>query len=140
MNLSEAEARQRLRNARVLRLATVDAEGTPHQVPATFATRGDDTLVTAVDLKPKRHTNLRRLRNIRENRRVCALVDEYSDDWTQLWWVRADGFARILDGVDREAPLESLAAKYPQYERDRPDGPVIEITVTRVTGWASKRP
>jgi len=140
MNLPEAEARQRLRSARVLRLATVDGEGVPHQVPATFAMRDDDTLVIAIDHKPKRHMDLRRLRNIRENHRVCVLVDEYSDDWTQLWWVRADGVARILDGGPREAPLDSLAAKYPQYVRDRPDGPVIEITVTRVTGWASKQP
>jgi PPOX class probable F420-dependent enzyme len=135
MQLPEQEARRRLREARVLRLATVDAEGTPHQVPATFAAY-DDVLVIAVDQKPKRHQNLRRLRNIAANDRVCVLVDEYAEDWTQLWWVRADGLARVLQGPDREAPLDRLAAKYPQYVADRPGGPVIEIRVTRVTGWS----
>jgi PPOX class probable F420-dependent enzyme len=135
MQLPESEARRRLREARVLRLATADAEGTPHQVPATFAAYGD-VLVIAVDQKPKRHQNLRRLRNIAANARVCALVDEYAEDWTQLWWVRADGRARVLQGPEREPPLDRLAAKYPQYAEDRPEGPVIEIRVTRVTGWA----
>lgn len=134
MQLSESEARRRLRKARVLRLATVDADGAPHQVPATFAAY-DDVLVIAVDHKPKRHQNLRRLRNIEADDRVCALVDEYADDWNRLWWVRADGTARILEGAEREPPLDRLVAKYPQYAENRPRGPVIEISVTRVTGW-----
>ena len=135
MQLSEAESRQRLSDARILRLATVDDRGVPHQVPATFAVHGD-VVVIAVDHKPKRHQNLRRLRNIEVNGRVCVLADEYADDWTQLWWVRADGVARILEGTDRNAPLDWLSEKYPQYADTRPDGPVIEITMTRVTGWA----
>ncbi|MFJ4920082.1 TIGR03668 family PPOX class F420-dependent oxidoreductase [Streptomyces sp. NPDC088725] len=135
MKLSEAEAHRRLRAARVLRLATADAQGIPHQVPATFAVHGG-TLAIAVDHKPKGRQNLRRLRNIEANSRVCALVDEYADDWTQLWWVRADGTARILAGPGQEPWLDRLAAKYPQYAADRPQGPVIEITLTRVTGWA----
>lgn len=135
MELAEDEARKRFTRASVLRLATVDARGRPHQVPATFAVRAD-RVVIAVDHKPKRHQNLRRLRNIAENAQVCALVDHYADDWTQLWWVRADGEARILDGVERGAPLDWLAEKYPRYRVDRPDGPVIEITVSRWTGWS----
>lgn len=137
MRLSEAEARGRLAGARVLRLATADAEGAPHLVPATFVLH-QDTLVTAVDHKPKRHHDLRRLRNIAQNPRVCALVDEYAEDWTRLWWVRADGRARLLDGEasGSAALLDRLVAKYPQYARRRPEGPVVAITVTRVTGWA----
>jgi len=104
-------------------------------VPATFALRGD-RLVIAVDGKPKRHHNLRRLRNIAENSLVSALVDEYSDDWTQLWWARADGSAAIVEDADRQGPLDQLAEKYPQYRVDRPDGPVIEIVVARWSGWA----
>jgi PPOX class probable F420-dependent enzyme len=135
MQLPADEARVRFVRARVLRLATADAEGRPHQVPATFAL-ADDRIVIAVDHKPKRHQNLRRLRNIAGNPRVCALVDHYADDWAQLWWVRADGEARVLHGAARRLPLDWLAEKYPQYRADRPDGPVIEITVSRWTGWS----
>ncbi|NKI42699.1 TIGR03668 family PPOX class F420-dependent oxidoreductase [Streptomyces physcomitrii] len=135
MRLPEAEAARRLAAARVLRLGTVDAEGAPHLVPATFALH-ETTVVIAVDAKPKRHTRLRRLANIRQNPQVCVLVDEYDDDWERLWWVRGDGTASILEGADREGPLDWLAAKYPQYVGERPLGPVIRIELTRLTGWA----
>jgi PPOX class probable F420-dependent enzyme len=135
MRLPEDETRRRFAAARVLRLATADGQGRPHQVPATFALRAD-TLVIAVDQKPKRHQDLKRLRNIRENPRVCALVDVYDDDWTRLWWARADGEARILAGDDRAEPLRWLAEKYPQYRADPPTGPVIAVRVGRWTGWS----
>ncbi|MGY1436227.1 TIGR03668 family PPOX class F420-dependent oxidoreductase [Streptomyces reniochalinae] len=135
MRLGEAEARRRLSGARVLRLATAGPSGVPHLVPATFAVDGD-TLVTAVDHKPKRHRDLRRLRNIEGNPAVCALVDEYDEDWTRLWWVRADGRARLVDGDEGAALTDLLVAKYPQYARRRPEGPLIALTLTRLTGWA----
>lgn len=136
MRLSPEEARRRLVTAPVLRLATADAAGVPHQVPAVFAARGD-TLVTAVDQKPKRHQNLRRLRNIAANPRVCVLADVYADDWTQLWWSRGDGHARVLTGPAREEPVTWLREKYPQYAAHPPPGPVIEITIHHWTGWTA---
>lgn len=135
MRLSEEEARRRLAGTRVLRLATADTEGRPHQVPVTFATQ-DDVIAIAVDHKPKRHQNLKRLRNICENPTVCLLADEYSDDWADLWWVRADGEARVLEGDGRAEPVRWLVAKYPQYEEIPPAGPVIEVRVTRWSGWS----
>ncbi|MFG1922362.1 TIGR03668 family PPOX class F420-dependent oxidoreductase [Cryptosporangium sp. NPDC048952] len=130
MRLSEAEARRRLTDARVVRLATVDATGVPHLVPATFAVRDEEILI-AVDHKPKRHQNLRRLRNVAENPQVCVLADHYADEWTQLWWVRADGIGHVSD----DAPIDPLVAKYPQYREHPPDGPVLTIHVNRWTGW-----
>ena len=56
--------RRRLAGARVARLASAAADGTPHVVPCTFALLGDATIVSAVDHKPKRTTALRRLANI----------------------------------------------------------------------------
>ncbi|TQS44729.1 TIGR03668 family PPOX class F420-dependent oxidoreductase [Cryptosporangium phraense] len=131
MQLSAAEARRRLTGARVVRLATADAAGVPHLVPATFAVVGETVLI-AVDAKPKRHTRLKRLANIAENPRVSLLADHYDDDWEQLWWARADGTARVLDVP---AP-DPLVAKYPQYRERRPGGPMIEIEVTRWSGWS----
>ena len=49
--------------ARVARLATVGADGSPHLVPIVFALAGE-VIHTAVDAKPKRHRALRRLANI----------------------------------------------------------------------------
>src|SRR5690348_8190323 len=93
------EARRRFAGQRVARLATADPAGRPHLVPVVFAVLGP-TIYTAVDAKPKRHTALRRLANVAANPRVALLADHYEDDWDALWWVRADGTARVLDAAD----------------------------------------
>ena len=136
MRLDETTCRERLAAARVARLATAGQDRQPHIVPVTFAMSGE-TIVTAIDQKPKTTTSLRRLRNIAENPRVSLLVDHYADDWTQLWWVRVDGVARRVDDDGaREEAVRALAAKYAQYRDDPPRGPVIEIGVRSWRGWS----
>ena len=119
--------------ARVARLATVGPDGHPHVVPICFVVDGD-TLYTAVDEKPKQTRRLKRLSNIETNARVEVLIDHYDEDWSRLWWVRWRGTARIVD--DARA-LELLAAKYPQYARLPPSGPVIAMTIEKRTEWTS---
>ncbi|MCK2214313.1 TIGR03668 family PPOX class F420-dependent oxidoreductase [Actinomadura sp. ATCC 31491] len=129
-------ARALFANERIACLATASAGAVPHVVPVTFALV-DDQIVIAIDHKPKRSTNLRRLRNIHENPQVSLLADYYDDDWSRLWWVRADGAADIHeDGPERERALEALAAKYEQYRQHIPAGPVIVTSVGRWSGWA----
>ncbi|MFG1947367.1 TIGR03668 family PPOX class F420-dependent oxidoreductase [Nonomuraea sp. NPDC048826] len=128
-------ARRRFAGGRVARLATVGAEGRPRLVPVTFAVVGD-RVVTAVDHKPKRTADLRRLRDIRANPCVSLLVDHYEDDWARLWWARADGTAAVAeDGPDRAAALDALVEKYGQYREHRPAGPVILVEISRWSGW-----
>src|SRR3954453_6020455 len=113
--MNRFEAEQRFSRGRVARLATVGADGRPHLVPCTFALV-DGRIVSVVDQKPKRTTALRRLANIRADARVSLLVDRYDEDWTRLWWVRADGDGVVVeDGRERDAALVALALKYPQY-------------------------
>jgi PPOX class probable F420-dependent enzyme len=124
--------------ARVARLATVAPGGLPHLVPIVFAVTGD-VLHTAVDAKPKRTRHLRRLANIAANPRVSVLADHYDEDWSQLWWVRADGVARVLE--TDPAGLRALADRYPQYRETPPPGPFLEIAVERWSSWqASELP
>jgi len=135
--LTVPAARRLLAGARVARLATVTADGGPHLVPVTFALSGD-ILYTAVDHKPKTTTALRRLANIRAQPRVSVLADHYAEDWEGLWWVRADGMARVSDDPDVMAgPAALLASRYPQYRQQPPAGPLIAITITRWAGWAA---
>ena len=125
----------RLAAARVARLATTDPDGRPHLVPIVFALDGD-TLYSAVDRKPKRSSRLRRIENARARPDVTILVDHYEEDWSRLWWIRLRGRARVLDeGPERERALELLAAKYPQYRSEPPDGPVLAVDVTQVRDW-----
>ncbi|HEU4541894.1 MAG TPA: TIGR03668 family PPOX class F420-dependent oxidoreductase [Jiangellaceae bacterium] len=137
MRLDEGECRKRFAVARIARLATTGNDHQPHLVPVTFALTGD-RITTAVDQKPKSTTNLRRLHNIAANPRVSLLVDHYTDDWSKLWWVRADGTASVhTDDTRRHAVIRALAAKYAQYRDDPPQGPVIEILIHTWRGWAS---
>jgi PPOX class probable F420-dependent enzyme len=134
MRITATQARERFCTQRVARLATVSAVGAPHLVPVTFAVLGE-RIVFVVDDKPKTTTRLRRLDNIRANPRVCLLADVYDDDWSRLWWARADGIATI-DDVDPEARA-ALAARYPAYVERRPAGPVVSIAVTAWSGWTA---
>jgi PPOX class probable F420-dependent enzyme len=136
MRMSADEARERFATARVARLATADAAGVPHLVPLVFAVLGQE-IVSAVDAKPKATTALKRLANVRENPRVALLADRYDDDWSALWWARADGAARVLEAGDADAApaLAALAARYEQYRTAPPHGPVLVVTVQRWSGW-----
>jgi PPOX class probable F420-dependent enzyme len=120
-------------DARVARLATVDATGRPHVVPICFAIEGG-TLYTAVDEKPKRTRRLQRLANIEANPAVEVMIDHYEEDWSRLRWVRLRGTARIVE--DRHA-VELLAAKYPQYREQPPAGPVIAVTIEERSEWTA---
>jgi PPOX class probable F420-dependent enzyme len=144
VTLSAAEARERFAAARVARLATADAAGRPHLVPVVFAVAGD-VIYSVVDAKPKRTSALRRLRNVAENPFVALLADHYDDaDWGALWWVRADGRARVLDpgsGVESERveaarAVDLLRARYPH---QRAVGAVLAVDVSRWSGWSAGR-
>ena len=127
--------RQLVTEARVGRLGTVTPHGHPHLVPCCFAVIGE-TICSVVDGKPKSTTQLRRLDNIRSEPRATLLVDHYDDDWSQLWWVRVDGRAQVVEQVDEyEMAVDALAAKYPQYRDRRPDGPLLALVAERWTGW-----
>ena len=126
---------ERFAAAPVAHLATVTPDGRPHVVPIVFAL-DSEVLYTAVDGKPKSPARLQRLANIEANPKVSILVDHYADDWSQLWWVRADGVATVVsDGPEFARGLELLRAKYPQYEHVSLDGPVIAVAVEKWSSW-----
>ena len=78
---------------------------------------------------------MRRLANVAENPLVSLLVDHYADEWSALWWVRADGRGRVLDAAPEAVAL--LAARYEQYAESPPAGPVLAVDVERWTGWSA---
>jgi PPOX class probable F420-dependent enzyme len=155
MRLSVVEARDRFTAGRVARLATSGAGERPLVVPVTFAVTvlgapeapGRDeempeSIVSVVDHKPKSTSRLRRLRHIRADPRVSLLVDHYEEDWSRLWWARADGRARVVPAgePDHAAAVAALAARYPQYRRLAPSGPAIVVTDIRWSGWSFAEP
>jgi PPOX class probable F420-dependent enzyme len=131
------EARTRVAETPVARLATLDEDGRPHLVPITFALAGE-TLYSAVDAKPKRSRALRRIENARRRPQVTVLVDSYDDDWTKLWWVRMRGRARVLTGgTEAERALALLVQKYEQYRELPPGPPVLAIDIEDWRAWSA---
>jgi PPOX class probable F420-dependent enzyme len=129
-----------LRDARVGRLATADASGRPLVVPVCYAFDGV-TLYSAVDAKPKRTRELRRLRNVAENPNVSLVVDHWDEDWTRLHWVIVEGAAAVIErGAEFTRAVDLLCEKYPQYRAmalDRESGAVVRIAPSRVLCWRS---
>ena len=128
----------------VARLALLDAEGEPRQLPIVFAPSAG-ALWSPVDGKPKRSAALARLRLLEREPRVSLLLDHYTDDWTRLWWLELRGRAELVR-ADAEAdpriaaPAAALRAKYPQYATTPLFlGPptLVRITVASTRGWAA---
>ena len=143
--LDPAEARRRFTSARVARLATIAGEPQeagsrrPHVVPLVFAVDAD-TILSAVDAKPKRTQALRRLANVAAEPHVSLLADFWSEDWDALWWVRADGVATVLAPGEERAvqAVRLLQGKYAQYAEQPPSGPGLAVEVRRWSGWAAR--
>jgi PPOX class probable F420-dependent enzyme len=125
-----------LRDARVARLGTLGVDGAVRLVPICFAVV-DDHIVSAVDHKPKRTGQLRRLDDMVASGTATVLVDHYEDDWTRLWWVRIGGRATVHEPGDRAAvpALEALVAKYAQYRDAPPTGSVYRIAIDEIRSW-----
>ncbi len=144
MQLSEDAIAERLESWPVARLASSAEDGRPHQVPIVFA-RSGGRLWSPVDGKPKRRGELARVRNLRAHPEISLLLDDYSSDWTQLWWIRIDATAEVLQPVPSNDPevsaaIAALEAKYPQYA----SVPVLRAPLTliafepsRIVSWTA---
>jgi PPOX class probable F420-dependent enzyme len=138
--------RKKLEQARVARLATLDAQGVPHIVPICFVfVYHNRVFYTAIDLKPKRvePRRLARLKHIQAAPQVALLVDKYDDDnWSQLWYVLARGRATLVpDSAKREraAAIRRLRAKYPQYAAGMlaDNAILIRIKPEQIISWGN---
>jgi PPOX class probable F420-dependent enzyme len=131
----------KLQQARVARLATLDAKYGTHIIPVCFAYDGA-VFYSAVDRKPKRVApqRLARLRHIQAAPQVALLIDHYDEDWTQLWYILVRGKAKLLPDSarkERATAIRRLRTKYPQYATGMlpDDAPIIRITPQRINSW-----
>jgi PPOX class probable F420-dependent enzyme len=120
---------------------------TAHIVPIVFAFAGD-RIYFAIDRKPKKtRKNLRRLQNIRRQRRATVLFDTYSENWDDLSFAIVYADARILGGRDlseRTRALRLLKNKYEQYRQ----GPyameeddkaiVVRLRPRKIVSWKAR--
>ena len=127
-------ARDLLARARVARLAYLDGDDRPRVLPVTFAL-AEGFLWTAIDEKPKQRPEPARVEYLRRRPEAALVVDEYDDDWTRLMWVQLLGQVEVLAPAASTAALDALAAKYSQYARAAPPGPLLRLEVERVLHW-----
>ncbi len=108
-------------------------------IPICFVWDGS-VFYSAIDRKPKRVavTELARLKNIKEMPDVALLVDEYTEDWTQLWYVLVRGEAQLVsDRAEHTRAIQLLRTKYAQYDATMlsKNAPVLRIIPERIAAW-----
>ena len=100
---------------------------------------GDGHVGVPIDrVKPKSSSRLRREDNLEADPRGSLLVEHWeTQDWSRLWWVRAqlehvpDPPASLTDEL-----ADRLARTVPQYA-DKPFHRVLVCRIVGITGWAA---
>lgn len=139
MRLSDSEALARLAAHDHGVLCTVHPVRGVDAVPAVYVTDTDGYVGVPVDrVKPKSSLRLQRERNLEFDSRATLLIDHWDpDDWSQLWWVRAELKWLGDDAPDREESLAiRLAQRHAQYH-DRPFVRVLVLRIVAIYGWAA---
>jgi PPOX class probable F420-dependent enzyme len=145
--LTDAE-RQFVAEARRASLATIDARGRPRLVPICFVLVDEDArpvIYTPIDEKPKLADDpfaLARVRDVLARPAVGLLIDRWSEDWSQLAWLRLAGEATFLQaGAAGPEIVAGLRAKYPQYADHRLESrPALRIEIASAASWGAISP
>ena len=117
-----------LRDHELCRLATASEEGKPHVVPVIYALDGEDVIV-AVDYGTKK------LGNLRQNRQVALVVDEFKPNKGLM----IEGDCEILErGKEYLRLLQILFDRF-EYYRKNPWGegesPILRIRPVKAAMW-----
>jgi PPOX class probable F420-dependent enzyme len=135
-NLTDQQSWQRLDAATHGALSTIHPQRGVDSVPVVFAIEAPDLFVPVDRIKAKSGRRLQRLANIDIDPRCVVLVQHWSEDWSELWWVRAHGLGVVVDHVPTDWHVR-LAEKYPQYRDPGSLTGGIVIRVSALTGWAA---
>ncbi len=139
MRLTEDEARARLTREVHGVFCTLHPRRGPDPQPVVFAVSDDGHLGVPIDkVKPKASSRLQREDNLEADPRGALLVERWdAEDWSRLWWVRADTEhvpdppASVVDDL-----ADRLARTVPEYA-DKPFHRVLVCRIVRITGWAA---
>ena len=110
------------------RLATASRDAVPHVVPVIYTVDGDD-IVIAVDYGTKK------LKNLRENRRVALVIDEYSPNRGLMVEGEVEKFER---GKEYLRLLGILFERFSFYRNDpwgEGESPILKVHPTKCVMW-----
>ena len=112
----------------VCRLATASKDARPHVVPVIYAVDGDDIIV-AIDYGTKK------LKNLRENKNVALVVDDYRPNQGLM----VEGDCEIHErGKEYLRLLQVLFDRFVYYRRNpwgEGESPILKIKPTKVVMW-----
>ncbi len=140
--------RRLLAASRTATLATLDPLDRPRLVPCCFAVDPARAVIwTPIDEKPKQTAEPRQLGRVQDLMAwpsVSLLVDRWSEDWSELGWLRLHGQAHLLEpdepaaARERRTAIVALRERYPQYRgHDLESRPIIVIELTEAIRWAA---
>ncbi len=142
MRLTEDQARERLAAEVHGVLCTMHPRRGPDPQPVVYAVTDDGYLGVPIDkVKPKSSDRLMREDNLEADPRGTLLIEHWeTQDWSRLWWVRAELHhepeppPEVVDAL-----ADRLARAVPQYA-DRPFHRVLVCRIVGLTGWAASAP
>ncbi len=117
----------------------MSANAQPHVVPIVFCAYAG-AIYSPLDDKRKRDAPLQRLVNLAADPRATLLLDEYTTDWQDLWWVKIEGRADLYEpgSDDAEGVATLLRRKYPQYQSlqfNFDSAAYLRLQPARITCW-----
>jgi len=119
----------------VSRIATVKANGLPHNVPVCPLWDRGKVYVAS-------ETKAVKMRNIQANPQAAIVFDVYRDSWNDLRGVMLQCDAQVVGPKDFKKIRRKLYAKYPKYEKTSPiepeDSVIIELIPKKKFTWGFK--
>ena len=135
-----AADRALLDEARPATLATLDPAGRPRLVPICYIVDEAGAIWSPLDEKPKAVDDVRSLARVRDvlaRPEVALLIHRWSEDWSQLAWLRLGGTATLVEAIP-DPIIAALRARYPQYaDHDLEDRPALRIQLEHATRWSA---
>jgi nitroimidazol reductase NimA-like FMN-containing flavoprotein (pyridoxamine 5'-phosphate oxidase superfamily) len=117
-----------LESHELCRFATASKEGIPHVVPVIYAMDGEDVII-AIDYSTKK------LKNLRENKEVALVVDDYNPNDG----IMVQGSCRILERGKEYLRLQQILYKRFEYYRNNPwkegESPIIKVHPRKAVSW-----
>jgi PPOX class probable F420-dependent enzyme len=117
-----------LKGHEVCRLATASSDARPHVVPVIYALDGENVVI-AIDYGTKK------LRNLRQNKRVALVVDEYRPNRA----VMVEGECEVVErGKEYMRLLQILFDKFESYKKNpwgEGESPILKIKPAKAVMW-----
>ncbi len=106
-------------------------------MPVVFALDGTRILIPIDTVKQKRTTDLQRTKNLRADSHCALIVEHYSEDWDDLWWVRVHARGSECPPDAMNTVRGVLAARHPRYREEGSIASALVLDPQAFSGWAA---